>query len=149
MLITTKYKQVDKIMDKLDACPICGSPLHHPLASLCKRCKNLINRVDTRRKPDKQARIKALQQAWDGQAFRCYYTGIRLVEDNPKDPRYLTFDHLIPRQESKIVIVAAAINDMKSDMSDSEFRAMVLALAKHFAGDRFNERAFKLKHWKR
>lgn len=136
-------------MSKLIACPICRSPLHHPLASLCKRCKKFINRVDIRRKPDKQARISALQQAWDGEAFRCYYTGIKLVEDNPKDPRYLTFDHLTPRKERKIVIAAAAINDMKSDMSDNEFRAMVSELAKHFKGKEFDERVFKLKHWKR
>lgn len=106
-------------------------------------------RGDIRRKPDKQARVTALQQAWDGKGFKCYYTGIRLVEDNPKDPRYLTFDHLTPRQESKIVIVAAAINDMKSDMSDGEFRAMVIELAKRFAGDEFDQSIFNLKYWKR
>lgn len=132
-----------------NSCPICGKSLHHPLASYCKRCKKFIDRVDIRRKPNKQARAQALQKAWDGEAFRCYYTGIKLVEDNPKDPRYLTFDHLTPRQESKIAIVAAAINDMKSDMSDNEFKAMVSELAKHFKGKEFDERVFKLKHWKR
>lgn len=136
-------------MDKLDRCSICGSTLHHPLASYCKRCRKLIDRVDIRRKPDKQARVRALQKAWNGEAFRCYYTGIKLAEDNPKDPRYLTFDHLTPREESEVVVVAAAINDMKSDMSDDEFTAMILALAKRFAGGEFDESVFNLKYWRR
>lgn len=130
-------------------CPICKSPLHHPLATYCIRCKRLIGRIDARHKPDKVARVKALMEAWDGKSFRCYYTGIRLIEDNHSDPRYLTFDHLTPREESKIVVVAAAINDMKSDLSDGEFRRMVLQLASRFNGGKFNVKAFDLKHWKR
>lgn len=136
-------------MSETNACPICGSLLHHPLASYCKRCKKLLNRVDIRRKPDKAARARALRDAWDGEAFRCYYTGIRLIEDNPKDPRYLTFDHLTPRQEGDIVVVAAAINDMKSDMADDEFRAIVLQLANRFGGGEFDEGVFNLRYWKR
>lgn len=136
-------------MSETNSCPICGSLLHHPLASYCKRCKKLIDRVDIRRKPDKVARARALRDAWDGEAFRCYYSGVRLVEDNSKDPRYLTFDHLTPRQESEIVVVAAAINDMKSDMADGEFRAMVLQLARRFSGGEFDESVFNLRYWKR
>jgi len=136
-------------MSEFGICPVCGDPLHHLLATYCKRCKRLINRVDIRGKHDRLARERALREAWDGQAFRCFYTGIRLVEDNHKDPRYLTFDHRIPRQESDIVVVAAAINDMKSDMSDDEFRKMVLQLAKKFAGGEFDKSAFEFKYWKR
>jgi hypothetical protein len=90
-----------------------------------------------------------LQKAWDGNGFRCYYSDVRLVEDNPKDPRYLTFDHLTPREEHDIVVVAAVINDMKSDMADVEFRAMVLQSASRFQGGEFDEQVFTLKHWKR
>lgn len=136
-------------MNTTDVCPICGSSLHHPLATYCRRCKKLLDRVDIRRKPDKVARARALQDAWDGEAFRCYYSGVRLVEDNHGDPRYLTFDHRIPRQETDIVVVAAVINDMKSDMADDEFRAMVWQLANRFNGGGFNESVFNLKYWKR
>lgn len=136
-------------MNEFGDCAACGTPLHHPLATYCKRCKKLIDRVDIRGKHDKSARERALKKAWDGQAFRCYYTGIKLVEDNHKDPRYLTFDHRIPRKESDIVVVAAAINDMKSDMADDEFRAMVQELANYFNGQGFNESVFNLKYWKR
>jgi len=136
-------------MNEFGDCAACGAPLHHPLATYCKRCKKLIDRVDIRGKHDKSARERALKKAWDGQAFRCYYTGIKLVEDNHKDPRYLTFDHRVPRKESDIVVVAAAINDMKSDMADDEFRAMVQELANYFNGQGFNEGVFNLKYWKR
>lgn len=136
-------------MNEFGDCAACGAPLHHPLATYCKRCKKLIDRVDIRGKHDKSARERALKKAWDGQAFRCYYTGIKLVEDNHKDPRYLTFDHRVPRKESDIVVVAAAINDMKSDMADDEFRAMVQELANYFNGQGFNESVFNLKYWKR
>jgi hypothetical protein len=93
--------------------------------------------------------VQALKRAWDGQCFRCHYTGVKLIDDNLKEPRYLPFDHFIPREEHKIVIVAAAINDMKSDMSDQEFRQMVIQLANRFGGGEFDEKAFNLKHWKR
>lgn len=103
-----------------------------------------------RKKPDNQARIRALKQAWDEQGFfRCYYSKIRLVEDNPKDPRYLTFDHRTPRQENDIVVAAALVNDMKSDMTEDEFKNMVLQLTNRFKGGTFDENAFDLKYWKR
>ena len=136
-------------MSKSKACLICTKSLHHPQSIYCRRCRKLIDRINPRRKHNKAARIRALQKAWDGEAFRCYYTDIRLVEDNSKDPRYLTFDHRTPRQEDDIVIVAQAINDMKSDMTDKEFRRMILQLANRFNGGEFDEKAFKLKYWKR
>jgi len=136
-------------MKKAIKCIVCGSELNNPLALYCNRCKKILSRIDTRRKPNREARIRALRQAWDGESFRCFYTGVKLVEDNFKDPRYLTFDHRTPRQEDDIVIVAQVINDMKSDMSDKEFRWMVLQLANKLNGGQFDEKAFKLKYWKR
>ena len=130
------------------ACDVCSVDIH-PLAYLCKRCKRFIDRVDARGRPNRDARIKALKRAWDGEAFRCYYSGVALVEDNPKDPRYVTFDHRTPRIEGDIVLAAAAINDMKSDMSEREFRSMVAQLAERFSGGKLEEKAFKLKFWKR
>ena len=135
-------------MNGSKVCEICGCIIH-PQAYCCKRCKKLIDRVDIRRKPDKVARKQALKQAWDGEGFRCYYSGVRLIEDNSKDPRYLTFDHRTPRQESNIVVVAAVLNDMKSDMTEDEFKAMVSQLASRFKGGTFDESVFNLKHWKR
>lgn len=47
------------------------------------------------------------------------------------------------------MVVAALINDMKLDLSDDEFRTMVIQLANYFNGGKFDESAFNLKHWKR
>ena len=90
-----------------------------------------------------------MQKAWDGERFRCYYSGVRLVEDNPGSPRYLTFDHRTPGLEEDIVVATAAVNDMKSDMSEGEFREVVGQLASRFSGRTFDEGAFNLKYWKR
>ena len=136
-------------MKKATKCIVCRCELNNPQALYCTRCKRIVGRVDTRRKHNRQARIRALRRSWDGESFRWFYTGIKLVEDNHKDPRYLTFDHRIPRQEDDIVIVASAINDMKTDMSDREFRKMVLQWANKLSGGEFDARAFKLKYWKR
>lgn len=136
-------------MKKAMNCVVCGYKLNNPQALYCARCKRIVNRIDTRGKHNKQARIRALQKSWNGKCFRCFYTGIKLVEDNHKDPRYLTFDHRIPRREDRILIVASAINDMKSDMSDGEFRRIVRQLANKLGGGEFDARAFKLKYWKR
>ena len=129
-------------------CDVCDTPIH-PLAKLCKRCKKFIDRVDIRNKPNKEARIDALKHAWDGKSFRCYYSGVELDEINHRNPRYLTFDHRIPRKEDDLVVTAACINDMKSDMTDEEFRAMVVALSTRFQGGEFDTRVFELEHWKR
>ena len=135
-------------MSSSSVCQVCGVSIHRA-AYCCKRCKKLIDRVDTRRKPNREARLWALKQAWDGEGFRCYYSGIRLIENNSKDPRYLTFDHRTPRQEGDVVVAAAAINDMKSDMTEEEFKRMIILLANHFNGGSFDKGAFDLKHWKR
>lgn len=135
-------------MKDTKTCEICGA-FTHPLAHYCKRCKKLIDRVDVRRKPDKKARVKALKQAWDGECFRCRYSGIRLVEDDCKNPCYITFDHRVPRQENDIVVTAAVLNDMKSDMDEDEFKAVILQLSRYFEGNSFDENVFKLKHWRR
>lgn len=135
-------------MASVKTCRVCGISIH-PLAYCCKRCKRLLDRADSRRRPDKEARIRALKQAWDGEGFRCYYSGIRLIEDDPRSPRHLTFDHRIPRQEGDVVVAAAAVNDMKSDLTDEEFRRMVLELASRFNGGAFDEAVFDLAHWKR
>lgn len=138
-------------------CQVCGNA-KYPTALCCKRCRKIIDRHGPRRKrgdavrkPNIKARLRALKQAWDGEGFRCYYSKIRLIEDkeNSKDPRYLTFDHRTPRRESDVVVAASVINDMKSDMTESEFKKMVIQLASRFEGGPFDERVFNLKHWKR
>ncbi len=130
-------------------CDICGSS-KHPLAKFCKRCKKILDRVDVRKKHNRDARIKALKASWDGTCFRCNYSGVRLEEKDHKLPLYITFDHRTPRKEDNIVITASAINDMKSDLSEAEFKSIIGKLAERFrTGASISEDIFKLKHWKR
>ena len=72
-----------------------------------------------------------------------------MVVDKSSHPLYLTFDHRTPRAHGDLVVAAAVINDMKTDMSGEEFRRMVLELASKFSGKSFEEGAVKLKFWKR
>jgi hypothetical protein len=86
----------------------------------------LIDRADYRGEVNQEARISALEKAWDGQAFRCHFINVRL-EDDSKSPIYISFDHRIPGDERDIVMTSQALNDMKSDLSEDKFRAVVLA----------------------
>jgi hypothetical protein len=139
-------------MNQPGKCVICGETLRHYLARYCLRCKRIMERVETRGKADTAARVKALQDSWDKESgcFRCHYSGIQLVEGNPNDPRYITFDHVTPRKEGRLVMTASLINDMKTDMSVDEFRTIINQLAKHFEdGTPVEETIFELKHYKR
>jgi hypothetical protein len=74
---------------------------------------------------------------------------VRLVEDDQYDPRYLTLDHRIPGREDDIVVAALLINQMKSKLTEDEFRAIVAQLASRFTDGTFDESVFKLSQWKR
>lgn len=147
-----------------DLCSICFEPRHR-LAALCARCKTIRNRLDTgakRRgvKTDRAARQTALAAAWDPtvKAFRCHYGGIVLNHDLEPDPISWTPRHSAircrsegcPGDESDIVVCSAIINDMKliindmkSDMTEEEFRLVVPQLAECFAGKRSAIEALK------
>ncbi len=85
-------------------------------------------------RPDKEARIRALKEAWKSPGFSCHYSGVRLMEDNARSPRYLTFDHRTPRKENDIVVCAALINDMKSDLDETELWETATNLLDHHHG---------------
>lgn len=135
-------------------CAICFEP-RHQLATLCTRCKRLRDRLDTRArsrgfKTDKAARQRALAAAWDpaAKAFRCYYGGVVLNHD-PASPWHVTFDHRTPGDESDIVVCSALINDMKSDLTEEEFRSVVAQLAERFANKRGTIETLKPSRWRR
>lgn len=130
-------------------CEICSNPARNQLASYCDTCRRLVRRTSAKRDDGNAARKGALKSAWDGEAFRCYYSGLPLVVDRTSHPLYLTFDHRTPRARGDLVVAAAVINDMKTDMSEEEFKRLVIELARKFSGKSFNEGAVKLRHWKR
>ena len=133
-----------------DGCQICGEP-KHPRAYACKRCKKILDRPEMRRdsdgrlrRPDREARIQALEDAWDKKArvFRCHYTKIPLDTEDWRDHRYLSLEHQTPGIETDIVVVSALINRMKTDLSDREFRRIIKALARSFDDEDFDQSAF-------
>jgi hypothetical protein len=132
------------------ACVVCGAE-KHPRAYACKRCKRILDRLETRRdnsgayrRFDREARLRAMQDSWREDAFHCFYTGIVLVDDGRRwrDHRYLSFEHLTPGNEKSVVVTCTLVNRMKTDLTDTQFRAMVTELAKVFAGGSFDERVF-------
>jgi hypothetical protein len=80
--------------------------------------------------------------------YVCYYTKRRLDMKDPKSPWYFVFDHRIPGNDRTIVLTCALVNEMKSDMTDKEFKYYVHQLDKCFrTGAKI--RARKLVYWQR
>lgn len=122
----------------------------HPQAYCCKPCTKLVTRVETRKgKTNYDARRKALREAGDGKCFRCFYTGWPLRTDDHHDPYYLTWEHRTPRDEADIVVTAAIINDMKSDLTENEFRKLIVDLANRFNGSEKMVAKIKFTHHRR
>jgi hypothetical protein len=122
-------------------CRICASD-SKPGGDLCQRCSDILDRPDPRGWPkNKAARFPAMQARWDGKsAFTCYYTGLKLSSDRTS-PLYATWEHLTPRDTAKITLASAVINNMKSSMTEDDFRAIVCELAQRFQNPehKFNE----------
>jgi hypothetical protein len=137
-------------MTSAEGCVVCGAEKHAG-AYACKRCKKILDRVETRsdadgrlRRVDREARVRALCDSWRDGAFHCHYTGVTLVTEPARwrDHRYLAFEHQTPGDEASVVVTCSLINRMKTDLNDGEFRLLVTELARTFAGAGFDERAF-------
>ncbi|MBA4107823.1 MAG: hypothetical protein C0485_18980 [Pirellula sp.] len=118
------------------ACKVYGV-LHDPQMKWCPSCSKILGRNDTRAKHNKNARLAALKRAWGGSAFYCEITGWRLTTTDRESPFYLTWEHLVPGNEKKVVVAAALVNRMKVDLTINEFKLLVCALAKRFANPRW------------
>lgn len=114
------------------ACTVCGV-LHDPQAKWCPSCSRILERNDTRAKHNKNARLAALKRAWRGSAFYCEITGWKLTTTDRESPFYLTWEHLTPGNEKKVVVAAALVNRMKANLTLGQFKLLVCALAKRFA----------------
>jgi hypothetical protein len=78
--------------------------------------------------------LSVLEKAWDAstECFRCQISGVRLQLDDRTSPVYPSLEHA---DNGQYMVVAAVINDMKSDLTLSEFEKVVVELAKRFNGD--------------
>ena len=116
-----------------NGCEICGKACHS-LAYACVDCKRLLDRIYIRGwKRNLKTRRAALRAAWDGQVFRCFYTGWPLTISDPTSPLHFTWEHRTPGSEDDIVVAAALINAMKSDLTERQFRELVIDLGRHFS----------------
>ena len=131
----------------MHTCEVCGAS-RHVLAKFCPDCKRLIGRLDTRRKHNKEARLAALKRSFHNSQFHCHYTGWPLTITDSSSPLYLTWDHRTPGDETDIVVAAAMVNDVKSDLTEDEFRTLVIGLANRFQSGA-EVPPLKPKHWNR
>jgi hypothetical protein len=148
--VTLAPAEPEAVFAASGGCVICEAE-KHALAYACVRCKRILDRIETRRDADgrlrrfdREARVRAMREAWSDGAFHCSYTGIELVDDPARwrDHRYLAFEHQTPGDESSVVLTCALVNRMKTDLTHAEFRTLVAALASAFDGAEFDARAF-------
>jgi len=128
-----------------DTCYICCGVVP-PRHRYCARCYGHIYK-----RLEEKARAIALKAAWDPirKGFRCYYTDVILDENDLNSPWYLTFDHRTPGKKGDLVVCAAWVNLMKNRLSEQEFRAVIIELARcRAAGDMFDMAVAEFKYWK-
>ncbi len=126
-------------------CGICERP--QDLGVFCATCAPLARRRFGRRRGRNRDRVvdvptraqwhAALRRAWDGGAgcFRCEISGVRLDVNVPA--LYPTLDHSAPGAAADgWLVVSAAVNDMKSDLSLAEARTAWRLLATATDGNR-------------
>src|SRR5438105_5604694 len=105
---------------------------------LCEGCHKVAKRRFNRRRGRKKGRIvqvatkaewvEALRSAWDEKdnSLRCGISRVRLAPNDPSSPLYPTLDHSHPGTGTGgWMVVAAAINDMKSDLDMEELKRVL------------------------
>ena len=124
-------------------CFVCLRP--SGLKRYCPICEGLLTRKRKGQKPNMRARREALHDQWneDLQAFTCKYTSIALTHTG--GARNAEWEHVIPGDESSVVLVAALVNRMKADLTEDQWDAMIGALyALRIEGKPFDESALPL-----
>ena len=99
-----------------------------------------------------KARGNVLKQAWsaDEDGFLCHYTGVRVDEDDPGSPWYLSFDHGTPRDDGTLVVAAWWVNAMKTALSEEEFWKVVGEYDRYLReGGEFDRDVVGFRYWRR
>ena len=126
-------------------CYICCGAVP-PRYKYCARCNEYLDQGR-----EISAHVLALKAAWDpvAKGFRCYYTNVILEERDLSSPWYITFDHRIPGKKGDLVVCAAWVNSMKNQLSEEEFKAVIIELARcREAGEPFNMAVAKFEYWR-
>jgi hypothetical protein len=139
-------KMAFRRIPNLAGCDVCHRKTSK-FALYCPICQKLVQRGHSNKE-----RVAPLQVAWDEirQCFICYLTRLEVELNDRKSPRYISFDHRIPRQAGTLAVAVAFVNLMKTDLSEEEFWLVVGELADHFrTGKAFNRDIIKFAYWKR
>jgi hypothetical protein len=113
------------------------------MSFLCPRCRRIYEHGSLELKK-KEARFRAMCEQWnvEEKAFLCYFTGIPMT-DVPGSRTSWTWEHLAPGDAWSVVLAADLVNKMKVNMTETQFKKMVLALADHFRTNKpFDREAF-------
>jgi len=107
-------------------CCKCGKPVYSNHSMYCPICREFAVRMSVKRLP-----ASTIEAIWDYirvYGYVCYYTGMKLDMKNRKSPWYGVLDHWIPQNSSKVVLTSALINEMKSDLTEKEFKYYIKQL---------------------
>jgi hypothetical protein len=128
----------------VDKCELCGKP-PVPGTLYCARCHKLATDNELFNEYKKAGLIESYDPAPDG--FRCAITGVLLDIDDPYGPLGKCYDHIVPG-EKRVIVVANFVNEMKTQLSLEEFKAVVIELYWHFEEGRpFRENVVKFEYW--
>lgn len=124
-------------------CYICEKPCLNHQAVLCPRCTRLRGSLVA-----KGPRTEALRRAWNRNlgAFLCHYSGAVLTAE-PCNPWSIVFHCQTPGNCSDVVVCARLIHQFKSNLTELEFRQLVVQLSERFTGVRERIAAFMPTHW--
>ena len=132
---------------RVEECVICGrEPVRW--SYYCPRCRGFVFR-HTRAQ---RHHIRAMREAWSEEedGFLCHYTGVRVDDDDPGSPWYLSFDHGIPGDNETLVIAAWWVNAMKSALSAEEFWKVVEEYDRYLReGGEFDRDVVGFSYWSR
>jgi hypothetical protein len=115
---------------RLKKCPLCGKRVSRKHFTYCPDCSLFVARLHGSHLSP-QAKQSILDYVHK-HGFVCFYTGMLLDLRNMKNPWYCVFDHWIPGDDRKIVLTSFLINDMKTELSASEFWYYVEQMYNHF-----------------
>jgi hypothetical protein len=88
-----------------------------------------------------------MREAWKEGGFRCHYTGVPLVEDDPRSPWSL--DHRVPGYAGTLVVAAAWVDAMKTSLSETEFWKVVGEYDRYLReGGEFDRDVAEFEHWR-
>jgi hypothetical protein len=109
-------------------CEICGAPAPAK-GKYCAQCNRFILHHE-----DKAIRVAAMKRAWNKErgGFVCFITGVLLELDDFHGPWYITFDHPTPGEKDRVEVEASWVNGMKTNLTESQFRAIIRELSRHF-----------------